>query len=300
MEKISQYIEKLLARHDYVVIPGFGGFVVQFQSAEIENNVVFPPCGIISYNPLMLHNDGLLSIEISHALHINYRAANELVNREVEDLKTKIKANKTVHIGQLGSFNIDESQNLIFSPEKSPFFLPQNLGLYPLNLHKPLINNKNEIRITVTSGKFYNYAAAVLLIVSLFISTPRLTDVRHTNSAGLTPDFILKSDKIKQHVESTSTAKMNLGYEIKKQEVLTPVPENNYHVIVASLETRKSADIFCKSLNISEYKNAHILVPAKIYRVAIESFSDKDEAIEYMENLRKTDKRFDTAWVLCD
>ncbi len=287
-------------RHDYVVIPGFGGFVVQYQSAEIENNVISPPCGLISFNPLMQHNDGLLAIEISHAMQINYRTANELINTQVDDLKTRIRAKEIIHFGQLGFFRTDETENLVFSPEKSPAFLPQNFGLSPLNLCKPLIKNKKEIRITVSTVNFYKYAAAVLLVVSLFISTPRLSDVRHTNSAGITPDFISMSDKIKQNIENTSTTKLNLDCSINEQEVPTPKPEKNYHVIVASLETQKSADFFCKSLNISEYKNAHILVPAKIYRVAIESFSDKDEAIEYMENLRKTDKRFKTAWVLCN
>jgi len=33
--KINQHIEKLLAYHDYVVVPGLGGFVVQMQSASI-------------------------------------------------------------------------------------------------------------------------------------------------------------------------------------------------------------------------------------------------------------------------
>ena len=98
MENLNQYLEKLIARHDYVVVPGLGGFVVQFQSAEIHNNVIFPPCAVISFNPLMQHNDGLLAIEISRTEQISYRIAVELVNKLTLDIKSKLAAKDSVQI----------------------------------------------------------------------------------------------------------------------------------------------------------------------------------------------------------
>lgn len=72
-----------------------------------------------------------------------------------------------------------------------------------------------------------------------------------------------------------------------------------YHVVVASLPTRQSAENYCQTLKSENFECAHVLSPIKSYRVSIQSFVDRDEAIRYMENLRKSDSRFETAWVLC-
>ena len=76
--------------------------------------------------------------------------------------------------------------------------------------------------------------------------------------------------------------------------------QQNFHVVVASLPNQSSADKFCKELVDADFTAAHVLPPTKIYRIAIQSFSDRDKAIQFMENLRKTDRRFETAWVLCN
>ena len=83
MENLSQHIEKLLAQHDYVVVPELGGFVVQKQSAEILEDKILAPCATIGFNPLMLHGDGLLAIEISRSRKLSYRQAMEFVQKEV-------------------------------------------------------------------------------------------------------------------------------------------------------------------------------------------------------------------------
>ena len=72
VEKIYQHIEKLLAYHDYVVVPGLGGFVVQQQFACVYDDVLFPPSAVIAFNPLMNHSDGLLAIEVARAEGVTF------------------------------------------------------------------------------------------------------------------------------------------------------------------------------------------------------------------------------------
>lgn len=67
MAKINQHIEKLLAYHDYVVVPGLGGFVVQHQSAKITAGHISAPTATVGFNSLMQHADGLLAIEVARA-----------------------------------------------------------------------------------------------------------------------------------------------------------------------------------------------------------------------------------------
>lgn len=298
MENISQHIEKLLAQHDYVVVPGLGGFVIQFQSAEIQTDRITPPCATIGFNPLMQHSDGLLAIEVSRIEKISYRQAMDFIQNETKILKSRLETNESIRIGNLGTFRFDDSKNIVFSPEIRPGFLPQNFGLTELYVRPRLQTTKpqKEIRITISTGRFYKYAAIGLLLLGLFLTTSRVSDTRQSDYATLAPALFEKSTEItvitpKQSDETTDeTTTDNVESEVAR----------NFYVVVASLPTKKSADKFCDELIESDFKNAQVLEPVKTYRIAIESFSNKAEAIRFMENLRETDKRFETAWVLCN
>ena len=45
MERIARHIETLIRRHDYVIVPDFGGFVIQNQHAVIHAESIEPPLG---------------------------------------------------------------------------------------------------------------------------------------------------------------------------------------------------------------------------------------------------------------
>jgi hypothetical protein len=298
MEKFCNHIEKLLAQHDYVVVPNLGGFVVQLHSAQLLPNQIVPPLYNIGFNPLMHHADGLLAIEIARQEHISYRLAMEYIEKEVEIIKSVLKSNGTCTIGKIGTLNLISSGNYIFSPSHNPDFLPQNFNLSELFIKtkaQNLIEGKRKIYITLPSTKLYKYAAAALLVFGLFCTTPKLTDVSRTNYAS----FVSLNLNLKK-IQNTN---------IQPQQIITPSSNSSkiivedskrFHVIVASLPSQHSADNFCKELIDNQFINAHVLEPTKIYRIAIQSFSERNEAIQYMENLRKTDNRFTTAWVLCN
>ena len=297
MESLSQHIEKLLAQHDYVVVPGFGGFVIQHQSALILTDRITPPGATIGFNPLMQHSDGLLAIEISHVQKITYRQAMEFISKEIEGIKSRLDGNELVVIGNLGTLCYDASKNIIFSPEKRPDFLPQNFGLTELFISPKVyaIKKQKEIQITISTGRFYKYAAVGLLLIGLFFTTARVSDVRQSDYATLAPVIFEKSVVNTDQKPDNEDLTSKLTTDNVEQEIA-----EKYHVVVASLPTKESADMYCKMLIDNHFENAQVLEPVRTYRIAIESFSEKAEAIQFMENLRKTDKRFETAWVLCN
>ncbi len=105
-----QHIEKLLAQHDYVVVPELGGFVLQNQSAVILPDRIVPPLATISFNPLMHHADGLLAIEIARTEGISYRAAMEYLEREVNEIRLKLNTQNFLEIGNLGTLQKNETE----------------------------------------------------------------------------------------------------------------------------------------------------------------------------------------------
>jgi len=293
VEIFCQHIEKLLAQHDYVVVPNLGGFVVQIQSAKILSDHIAPPLSTIGFNPLMHHADGLLAIEISRSEKISYRMAMEYIEKQVESLKIGIRLKGKTEFGNLGAFYLDNSKNLLFSPAIHVEFLPQNFELTNLYISQKgnrQNSEKSKLTITFPSSRVFKYASAAMLALGLFCISPTTNDMRRADSADIITSAFYNST---QKTVGIETAAENTSEDAVPEETL------NFHVIVASLPNQSIADQFCDELSDTDFPMAHVLPPGKTYRVAIQSFSDRDKAIQYMENLRKTDKRFETAWVLC-
>lgn len=296
MEKFCQHIEKLLAHHDYVVVPNLGGFVVQTQSAQLKSDCILPPLSTIGFNPLMHHADGLLAIEIARSEKISYRLAMQYIEKEVEKLKSNVHSSGNIEFGNLGSFYQNEQGNLLFTPEERVNFLPQNFELSTLYISPKSIQLKNEkpkITINLPSTRLFKYASAAMLIVGLFCISPQVNDMRQLSSADIATSAFYNSTKDSIASKSNIEKKITVETKISKDS-------DSFHVIVASLPNQKSADKFCKELASTDFPTAHVLPPVNKYKVAIKSFSQRDSAIKFMENLRKTDSRFETAWVFCN
>ena len=297
MEKFCQHIEKLLAHHDFVVVPGLGGFVVQSQSAQIFPNHITPPLANIGFNPLMQNSDGLLAIEISRSQQISYRLAMEYIDNEVHAIQQHLKSKSEVKLGNLGTLTLSESGNIHFQPIEKADFLPLNMGMNTI-FAQQISNNENKksdkVSIEFKPSHFYKYAAVILALIGLFLGTNKVSDVRQTNSA----DFSRFSAFITPEITPDSVLALTTD-TIADTKLAADSIVYNFHVIVASLRDKETAENFCKTLIEKNFTNSHILPPARTYRVAIQSFNNRDEAIQYMENLRATDKRFETAWVLC-
>lgn len=298
MVKIGQHIEKLLAQHDYVVVPNLGGFVVQTKSAEILSNRIIPPLTTIGFNPLMSHSDGLLAIEIAKLEAVSFRMAMEVIDKEITEIKSQLRTKGAVQLANLGELQQNASGNIFFLPNTKAEYLPMNFGLTDIFIAERVnqqTEERRKITFTMPSTRMCKYAAACVLIFSLLFVSPRVNDMRHANSADLSSIVFVNTSKI-----VNSTPKLIIPSNITTSDTIAGKRLESFHVIVASLSSQKSAEDYCKVLTEAKFLQAHVLPPSKIYRVAVQSFSDREAAIQYMENLRKTDSRFETAWVLCN
>jgi nucleoid DNA-binding protein len=301
VEKIIKHIEKLLAHYDYVIVPDFGGFVVQHESSHLQDKKITPPMATIGFNPLIQHSDGLLAIEIARSEGVPYRKAMEIIHAEVEKYILQLSANSSSEFGELGSFRKNETNILIFEPIKKATFLPVNLGLNDVYL--PVINTDSNISRTIsftlpTYKTFRNVAAVFLILIGLFVFSPQLNKLQRAQTASIFSfnDIVNQQDEVK--ILETKDCP-----ELKETTNADGTISNNdaelHHVIVASLSNKQMAEDYCKTLLDEEFECSHVLNHAKIFRVAIKSFSEMNEAIQYMEDLRKSDPKFETAWVLC-
>lgn len=303
MEKIYQHIEKLLGRNEYVVVPGLGGFVLQQQSAAIIDNKLIAPRKTIAFNALMHHADGLLVIEIARTERISYRMAQELLQVETELFKKQLQANGSFEFGNFGIFNLTDEGNYVFIPNTEAAFIPSNIGVVDLQLNDYSKKQHQLVAVkqkSISAKSILRYAAVFALLISLMFVSEQHSDRSKTQSAAIVSlSKLTTAAKIQSPTDTIVTSNTTTLQAQQPAKTETTISPEAYHVIVASMPTQQSAEDYCKQLNELNFPAAKVLEPVKTYRVAIKSFTDKEEAIRFMENLRTTDERFSTAWVLC-
>ena len=108
MLRIVTHIERLLLVHDCVIVPKFGGFVLQAVPAmqHKEEHTFRPLRKEIGFNMTLQHNDGLLPESYMQMHEVSYRQAQLMLEEDVEDIKNILQQYGKLSLGVLGSFSI--------------------------------------------------------------------------------------------------------------------------------------------------------------------------------------------------
>lgn len=302
MDKIARHIETLLRRHDFVIVPDFGGFVSQHQPAKIKEDQINPPLAVVGFNPLMNISDGLLAIEISRAENKSFRESIQWMESEINRLKLQLKQDKKVVFGALGTLRWNDDDKIEFFPSESNTIFPSNYGmpiLYYSKIAEEISGQQKTVTIAIPSrNKIARYAAVGIIVAGLMLSAPKLNDMKHS-VASLNPVEFFKGHETRAMVANSNAVvgEMIVATSPTENQEVAP-EEKKYHVIVGCMATQKMADKICNGLRNSNYPNATVLPRIKTYRIAIDSFVTETEAVSYMQNLRKTNPQFPDAWVL--
>jgi hypothetical protein len=132
MERLLHYLEQLIIQHDYAILPEFGGFIVNYVPAKVDESksLISAPRKEICFNPALNYNDGLLAGLIQRTENISFRKANLLVRDSIETIRKQLKNGETVALGKIGSLHLNENGQTEFLPADSYDFLPDNIGNY--------------------------------------------------------------------------------------------------------------------------------------------------------------------------
>ena len=136
MLRIVTHIERLLLVHDCVIVPKFGGFVLQAVPAmqHKEEHTFRPLRKEIGFNMTLQHNDGLLPESYMQMHEVSYRQAQLMLEEDVEDIKNILQQYGKLSLGVLGSFSIGEEGQMIFHPGETDLFSVGSYGFYQSDL----------------------------------------------------------------------------------------------------------------------------------------------------------------------
>ncbi len=304
--KIEHYISQLLYRHQCVVVPGFGAFLTEIQSAHLNANTnsFYPPKKLISFNPHIKNNDGLLANHIALSEKTTYQTANIAIESEVVNWKQFLQLNERFLLKNIGEFSVNAERNVVFAPSENTNYLMESFGLN--SFVSPIIRREKQIEI-ITEEKqaiefipeerrtrpYLKYAAIFVLALSV------------SGSVG----YKLYQNKIAEDTLIVETA-VQKQVQNKIQEatffIENPIPavtltvkeeKLSYHIVAGAFRKETNAQKIYEQL-IKEGFNARRIEPNKhgLFPVIYGSYSTYEEAQKVKLDINKTSNP--DAWLL--
>jgi hypothetical protein len=309
---VEHYISELLFLHDCVILPNFGGFVGNPQSAKLNKTteMLSPPSKQILFNANLKTNDGLLITHISNQEGITQEIAKNDVENYATKIADKLTNSKVLRIDKIGLFTLGKEGNIIFLQDSVNNYSLDSFGMKATHnkavVRETIIEEKvtatiQTIRTQSNNPKAFLRAAAVIipLIALSYISITQQDKINnvYTQMASLNPfeNSIIAEPitavipEVKIEVEAIPVV------EIIEEEVAPIIiPKQTYYIIAGAFAEQKNADKMIAKLKRWNY-NTEIVPGGNLLRVSYNSFSNKEDALVALYKIKEDNS---AAWLL--
>ena len=141
--ELTAHIIHLLQQHDYVAIPGLGGFVAQYREADRHpvDHSITPPSKQLTFNRQLHRNDGLLQHRLVEVQSLSPEEARTTIDRFANLVKDRLERKEVVKLLGIGKLFMDVEGNTRFVQSADSQLLPSSFGLPTLKL-QPVLRQK--------------------------------------------------------------------------------------------------------------------------------------------------------------
>lgn len=165
MTRIEEIIPELLAQHDCVVIPSFGGFIAKVNPATVdfERGIMLPPYRSVLFNRSLRSDDGLLTHHLSKLLENTYAEAATLISDKVKEWNAALNEGKRLEIERLGKFHKTSDGMISFEQDRHFNLLLSSYGLDTVRftqVHESPVVEEVDVKIEPTQSR--NATAAII------------------------------------------------------------------------------------------------------------------------------------------
>ncbi|TGD58691.1 HU domain-containing protein [Flavobacterium humi] len=309
---VAQYISQLLYRYQCVTVPGFGAFLTETVSANIQesNHTFYAPKKEISFNSYLKNNDGLLANHIAVAEKMSYDNVVSSIEKEVASWKTLLQDKETIALKNIGEFRLNSENNLVFVPSNQMNYLTGSFGFSSfvspavkreeLKKQVEILEEKIPIQFTpekrISARSVLKYAAVLVMSVggagfgyATYVSQQEQSET------------ILVQSEVQKEVDN-KIQEATFFIDNPVNPVVMNVKESNtlpFHIVAGAFRNEGNAQQILDKLNAQGFK-ARILAKNKhgLYPVLYGSFATYTEAQYKMTQIQQTVNQ--DAWLLIE
>ncbi len=134
---LAKEIAYLLYKHNCVIVPNFGAFLVNEKAAEFNPAAKYasPKQKVITFNSQIQSNDGLLANHLSISNAYSYEQGLATIQEFVTSLNSFLHEKRNSELAEIGTFYLTKEEKLIFVPYHSVNFAMESFGLPKLRLN---------------------------------------------------------------------------------------------------------------------------------------------------------------------
>lgn len=313
--KIEQYISQLLYRYQCVTVPGFGAFLTEFQSAQLDesSHSFYPPKKMVSFNPFIKNNDGLLANHLAEAEKVSYEVAINTIQNEVSHWKSKIQDFGSFSIRNIGDFSLNSERNIVFVPADQINYLKESFGLSTFvspsvkrevlrEVYKEEVEQLEETApIAFTPEKRKNYS--FLKYAAVFVVAAGIAGTVGYNfyQKKIAEETLMVQTNVQKKVnQKIQEATFYISNPLPSVTLTVPSEKTPFCVVAGAFRIESNAEEQYQRLLKLGFKKAKRLAPNKhgLFPVLYGSYSSYAEAHEAMKDIQKLDNK--DAWLLIE
>lgn len=307
--QLDQYISDLLYRYECVILPGFGAFLTQIQSAQIHSttHAFYPPKKKLSFNAQLTDSDGLLANYISKTEMIPHEEASSQIKTYVRFLYDGLHKGESQVLSNIGTLSLDTENRLQFDPSYHLNYLTDSFGLSSFTSPEILrVIYKEEVTalekttpITFTperraSSSWMKYAAAAVIAFGILgaVGFNYVKSIEEYNAVSYKDSQEQLQDKIHE-------ATFVIPNPLPAIKLTLSRPAGNYHVVAGAFRMEENAQKRVQQLTAKGFKARQIGTNKYgLYQVVYGSFTDAQEALSELRTIRVSDNK--DAWLLVE
>jgi hypothetical protein len=328
MLDIAIHLKRLLLVNDCVIIPDFGGFVLQNHPAVYERDAhrFCPAHKEMVFNPTLKHDDGLLTESYMQTYGMTFNQARSALKKDVVELKAALDKQGAVDLEAIGVFRKEAETAMVFQPstDRVQFgLLSYGLATFYFPPARAAVENTPAASATSSEGvgrksgrviyapfsRTLLYAAGVLIaavVLSLAITTP----IKEVNPVAYTASFA-PSEMVRRMAPPDTAPAVDApppaGYEKAETPAAEtvsalpdkPLPTKTYYVIIGSFRTENQAQTFMQQTAVASLQRVGIVRRGEHIRVFAAKYDNRKEAENCLLAMRK-DVRYKDVWLFID
>lgn len=306
--QLETYISDLLYRYECVVIPEFGAFLTQRESAKVDEstNAFYPPKKVLSFNEQIQKNDGLLVHYIADVEKIPFENALIKIQKRIKSLKSYLIQGETLTFDNIGDIRLSEDGKIQFEPSYHLNYLTDSFGLSHFvspEVTREVLKEEVEtieeaVPLFITPEKrkerpYLRYAAIALIALTI-------------GSLGMSKYYVNQIETHNQLAQEEANEQLESKIQEATFVIDNPLPAivlnvdkqvGRYHIVAGAFRVEANSYKKVNQLQKLGYK-ARIIGENKygLHEVVYESFENRVEALQSLRKIRREHNR--SAWLL--